>query len=68
MILMTEGTDEKRTKSSMTDEQKKRKIYTNPSQKGGYGFSHQARTIGGNPPGFMPDQYQPGRVIEKVRY
>lgn len=63
---MTEGACEKRARSSSTDEQKKRKIYTNPTQKGGFGFSYQARTIGGNPPGFMPDQYQPGREIEKV--
>lgn len=40
-------------------------LYTNPGKGGGMGFSHKERTIGGNPPEYMPDTYQHGRQLGK---
>lgn len=40
-------------------------LYTNPGKGGGMGFSHRDRTIGGNPPEYMPDTYQHGRQLGK---
>jgi Domain of unknown function (DUF4586) len=40
-------------------------FYTAPARKGGMGFSHKERTIGGNPPAYMPDEYQRGRELGK---
>lgn len=40
-------------------------LYTNPGRRGGMGFSHKDRTIGQNPPSYMPDTYQHGRQLGK---
>lgn len=40
-------------------------LYTNPGRGGGMGYSHKERTIGGNPPEYMPDTYQHGRQLGK---
>lgn len=40
-------------------------LYTNPGRRGGMGFSHKDRTIGQNPPTYMPDTYQHGRQLGK---
>jgi hypothetical protein len=38
-------------------------LYTNPARKGGMGSSTKDRTIGQNPPEYMPDTYQHGREL-----
>lgn len=40
-------------------------LYTNPGKNGGMGYSHKDRTIGGNPPEYVPDTYQHGRQLGK---
>lgn len=49
---------------STTPADGKRKIYTSPTKKGGFGFPLQARTLG-VVEGYVPDPYQPGRIIER---
>lgn len=66
IILSPEGEKDAKKGGNEQGVQSNKKIYTSPSQKGGFGYSFQSRTIGGNPPQFMPDKYQPGRQIEKV--
>lgn len=44
----------------------KRRIYTSPAKKGGFGFPIQDRTIGTDKLVYMPDEYAPGRSIDKV--
>ena len=43
----------------------KKNLYTNPGKRGGMGFAFTDRTIGRNPPAYMPDTYQHGREIGK---
>ena len=40
-------------------------LYATPGKRGGMGFSHKDRTIGQNPPSYMPDTYQHGRELGK---
>ena len=41
----------------------KKNLYVNPPRRGGCGSSLQDRTIGQNPPKYMPDPYQNGREL-----
>ncbi|GMH33129.1 hypothetical protein BSKO_00963 [Bryopsis sp. KO-2023] len=69
VILSPEGEDEAKVKArnAKSDAEKRKKIYSSPAQKGGFGYPSQARTIGGNPPEYMADKYQFGRELEKVQ-
>ena len=41
----------------------KKKIYTCPQKKGGFGYGLSERTIGGKPLAYMADEYQRGRIL-----
>ena len=69
IILSPEGKDERKVKEweGRDSVQGKRKIYTSTAPKGGFGYPLSCRTLGDTLQ-YMPDEFQPGRAIEKVTY
>lgn len=59
-LLGADWQDKPRVKSSVAG---KKMIYTQPQREGGSGYSYAERTIGQNPPPYMPDEYQRGKLL-----
>jgi hypothetical protein len=63
MGLLGSNWQDRERKNSGPSLKGKKNLYTNPGRRGGMGYSHAERTIGQNPPEYMPDTYQYGRQL-----